>query len=69
MKLDSVRNVDKAFGGIQLICAGSCAFQSKTFTTALPHRIHLNLVIRQDEPELVEAINQLCLEKPTNETI
>ena len=80
----SVQNIEKAFGGIQLICAGSIlqlppvpslldpglfAFQSKTFAVALPHKIHLNMVIRQDEPKLIEAINQLCLGKPTNETI
>ena len=80
----SVRNLEKAFGGIQLICAGSFlqlppvpslldpglfAFQSKTFSLALSHKIHLNMVIWQRDPKLTEAINELCLGRPTKKTV
>ena len=72
------------FGGIQVIAAGSflqlpavpClfdsgkyAFQSEMFTKTFPYKIKLQEVMRQDEPQLINAINELCLGNPSKTSI
>ena len=75
---------DKIFGGIHVIAAGSFvqlppvpslfdpgkyAFESDMFTKVFPHKIHLDTVMHQDQQDLINAINELCLGEPTDYTI
>ena len=39
------------------------------FTKVLLHKIHLDTVMHQDQQDLINAINELCLGQPTDYTI
>ena len=84
MHCRSVRKQDLIFGGIQVIGASSFiqlppvpssmdpgfyCFQSKHFKVVFPHRITLDEVMCQDELDLIKAINELCLGKPSIQTV
>ena len=79
----SIRDINKPFGGLQVIAGGSFvqlppvpshndkgmyAFQSTNFKNIFPHKIHLNVVHRQKEMDLINAINLLCEGIPTTAT-
>ena len=72
------------FGSIHLIAGGSFlqlppvpslfdvgkyAFQSDMFKKTFPHKIKLDQVMQQEEPELIDAINQLCVGNPAQQSI
>ena len=72
----NVHKTDRIFGGVQVIAAGSFvqlppvpslfdpgkyAFESDMFTKVFPHKIHLDTVMHQDQQDLINAINELCL--------
>ena len=78
-----VRNSEKLFGGIQVIAGGSFvqlppvpsvydegkfAFESPVFRNVFPHRITLHAVLRQNELDLINAINELCEGTPSATT-
>ena len=75
---------DLPFGGIQVIGSGSFlqlppvpsimdpgmyAFQSGVFNYVFLHKIKLNEVVRQDEPELIAAISELSIGEPSDGTV
>ena len=79
----SVKGNNLTFGGIQVIAAGSFfqlppvpsltdeglyAFQSENFRKIFPHHFKLESVLRQTEPDLIKAINELCDGMPSKET-
>ena len=80
----SVKGNYLPFGGIQVIAAGSFiqlppvpnrmdpglfAFQSTKFKATFPHKIPLNVVVHQDQKELVDAINELCLGETSQKSV
>ena len=80
----AVRNSNLIFGGIQVIgggsffqlspvpsCldAGNYCFLSDSFWRTFPHTMKLNDVMRQREKNLIQAVNELCEGKPSNETL
>ena len=79
----SVRGNSNIFGGIQVIAAGSFlqlppvpsqldqgnyAFESNCFSKVFPHKLNFNIVHRQKDMDLINAINELCEGKPTKGT-
>ncbi|XP_062600182.1 uncharacterized protein LOC134261804 [Saccostrea cucullata] len=48
---------------------GSYCFTSPFFQKAFPHHINLKEVIRQSEPDLIRAVNELCDGSPSAETV
>ena len=75
---------DLPFGGIQIIGSGSFlqlppvpsimdpgryALQSDVFQYVFPHKIQLKQVVRQNEPELIAAINELAIGEPSDCTV
>ena len=79
----SVKGNNLTFGGIQVIAAGSFfqlppvpsltdeglyAFQSENFRKIFPLHFKLESVLRQTEPDLIKAINELCDGMPSKET-
>ena len=79
----TIRRSDVVFGGLQVIGAGSFfqlppvpsasdpalfAFQSDMFTKVFPHKIKLEVVQRQQEVDLIKAVNELCIGKPSEQT-
>ena len=80
----TIRRSDLPFGGIQMIGGGSFfqlppvpsimdpgmyAFQSDVFMYVFPHKINLKQVVRQDEPELIAAINELSIGDPSESSV
>ena len=78
-----VRSNDQVFGGMQVIAAGSFvqlppvpsvydpgkfAFESQVFKNIFPHVITLHAVHRQQEMDLITAINELCEGIPSQTT-
>ena len=74
---------DVIFGGLQVIAAGSFlqlppvpsasdpalyAFQSNIFTKVFPHKIKLEVIQRQQEADLITAVNEWCVGKPSEYT-
>ena len=77
----TIRRSDVLFGGLQVIAAGSFlqlqpipsasdpalySFQSNMFTKVFPHK--LEVVQRQQEVDLIEAVSELCIGKPSTQT-
>ena len=78
-----VRRNDVVFGGIQVIASGCFkqlppvpsstdpglyAFQSEIFKQIFPHRLHLTKVIRQNEMDLITAVQELSDGTPSIHT-
>ena len=78
-----VRKSDLLFGGLQVLASGCFkqlppvpsfkdpghyAFQSDLFKNVFPHRLHLTEVVRQNEKDLIKAVNELCDGTPSQET-
>ena len=76
------KNNGLIFSGIQVLAAGSFvqlppvpsvldpglfAFQSDMFAKTFPHKINLKTVVCQDEVDLLNAINELCLGCPSQQ--
>ena len=72
------------FGGIQMIAGGSFlqfppvpslfdpgfyAFQSDKFMQTFLHRIQLDVVMWQDEQDLINVINKLCIGNPSDTSV
>ena len=79
-----MKNNNLVFEGIQVIGSGSFVqlplvpssmdsgfycFQSQHFHMGFPHRITLDEVMHQDEQDLIQTINELCLGKPSPKTV
>ena len=45
--------------------SGDFCFQAEHFTVGFPHHVHLNFVMRQNEPDLIKSINELCNGEPS----
>ncbi|XP_061186494.1 uncharacterized protein LOC133194571 [Saccostrea echinata] len=48
---------------------GQYCFQSANFFSTSPHHINLHEVVRQSEPLLIKAVNELCDGEPSEETM
>ncbi|KAK3103764.1 hypothetical protein FSP39_021721 [Pinctada imbricata] len=48
---------------------GSYCFTSPEFQLVFPHHIYFDQVVRQDEPDLVKAVNELCNGSPSPESL
>ncbi|XP_062616249.1 uncharacterized protein LOC134277961 [Saccostrea cucullata] len=48
---------------------GQYCFQSVNFFSTFPHHINLHEVVRQSEPLLIKAVNELCDGEPSEETV
>ena len=80
----NIRCSKEVFGGIQVVASGSFKqlppvpntnygdngeyFTSDSFHKLFPHHVQLELVVRQNEPDLVKAIHELCEGYPSLET-
>ena len=80
----SVKTMIRVFGGSHIISAdsfqqlapalsvtdpGLYAFQSNKFDIAFPHNVHLVQVISQDEHDLIQAVQDLCIGQPSKKTV
>ena len=80
----TIHRGDLPFGGIQITGGGSFvqlppvpsmidpgmyAFQSDVFQYVFPHKIQLKQVLRQDEPDLITAINKLSIGQSSECTV
>lgn len=80
----AIKDNNQVFGGLQVVAAGSFtqlppvasnvdpgkySFECQNFHKMLPHKLQLNSVFRQKEPDLVQAVNELCMGNPSAETI
>ena len=79
----TIHRSDVMFGGLEVIGAGSFLqlppipsasdpalheFQSNIFTKVFLHKIKLGVVQRQQELDLITAVNELCIGEPSAQT-